>query len=79
MTATITSLPQKSRLTWLVIERTMIGPRPALYHGDKPTEKRTGSAPRVFERGPFKVPAELSGRTLPELVREKQRSEWEES
>jgi hypothetical protein len=66
------------RPVWLVIERTMIGPRPALFHGDKPTEKRTGSAPRVFERGPFRVPVELSGRSLPELVREKQRSEWED-
>lgn len=71
MTATITSLPQRPRPVWLVIERTMIGPRPALYHGDKPTEKRTGSAPRVFEYGPFKVPAGLISQPLPELVREK--------
>ena len=67
------------RPAWLVIERTMIGPRPALYYGDKPTEQRTGSAPRKFEHGPYRVPAGMSGRTLPETVREKQRSEWEEN
>lgn len=57
----MTTAPQP---VWLVIEHTMIGPRPALYHGDKPTETRTGNIPRRFSHGPFRVPAEIADWSL---------------
>lgn len=56
-------------MRWFVEERTFSGGwTPAIYHGDKPTEKRTGGHRVKFREDPQKMPDYFDHLTLREAA-----------